>query len=86
MGALANDTIQQHSVLGFQLLFKIKTKQPGGTSNTEKRKSSTRKQRKDYSSLYLFFFSSQEVYFKFKIISFVADAEHHSVKAELISH
>ena len=33
-----------------------------------------------------FFFSSQEVYFKFKIISFVADAEHHSVKAELISH
>jgi hypothetical protein len=86
MGALANDTIQQHSVLGFHLLFKIKTKQPGGTSNTEKRKSSTRKQRKDYSSLYLFFFSSQEVYFKFKIISFVADAEHHSVKAELISH
>ena len=41
--------------------------------------------RKDYSSLYLFF-SSQEVYFKFKIISFVADAEHHSVKAELIFH
>ena len=33
-----------------------------------------------------FFFSSQEVYFKFKIISFVADAEHHSVKAELIFH
>ena len=85
MGALANDTIQQHSVLGFQLLFKIKTKQPGGTSDTEKRKNSTRSKRKDYSSLYLFF-SSQEVYFKFKIISFVADAEHHSVKAELIFH
>ena len=42
--------------------------------------------RKDYSSLYLFFFSPQEVYFKFKIISFVADAELHSVKAALISH
>ena len=85
MGALENDTIKQHSVLGFQLLFKIKTKQPGGTSNTEKRKSSTRKQEKGLLK-FVPFFSSQEVCFKFKIISSVADAEHLSVKAELISH
>lgn len=86
MGALENDAIQQYSVLGFQLLFKIKTKQPGGTSNTEKRKNSTRMQEKGLLKFVPFFFSSQEVYFKFKIISFVADAEHHSVKAELIFH
>ena len=86
MGVLANDTIQQYSVLRFQLLFNIKTKQPGGTSSTEKRKNSTRKQEKGLLKFVPFFFSPQEVYFKFKIISFVADAELHSVKAALISH